>query len=177
MLGRSGRGENGRFAVACRYAPLEVLPPPQIKARATSSRLFGSLPHLNQSSQLIAIGIKVAAQRVSTYHLSAFPMKFRLLLASAFACSTSAALAQTVLPSGAVAPAGAVIEPSGVPVTPATVPGSQPLSTPDTRDGGSPRAARHDEKVPGLSPQDRKRMRKMGKMKFNSDAEKQSGKK
>ena len=104
-------------------------------------------------------------------------MKYLLLLASVFACSTSAALAQTVLPSGAVAPAGSVVAPSGVPVTPATVPGAQPLSTPATRDAGSPRAARHDEKVPGMSREDRKRMRKMGKVKYNSDAEKQSGKK
>ena len=104
-------------------------------------------------------------------------MKTFLLLASVFACSTGAALAQTVLPSGAVAPAGAVVTPSGVPVTPATVPGAQPLSTPATRDAGSPRAARHDEKVPGMSREDRKRMRKMGKVKYNADAEKQSGKK
>ncbi|MGI4863527.1 MAG: hypothetical protein ACRYFZ_06355 [Janthinobacterium lividum] len=102
-------------------------------------------------------------------------MKALLLLAGVFACSTSAALAQTVLPSGAVAPAGAVVEPSGVLVAPATVPGAQPLSTPATRDGGSPRASRHDEKVPGMSHDDRKRMRKMGKIKYSSSSEKQSG--
>jgi hypothetical protein len=103
----------------------------------------------------------------------------KLLLAIATTCllSASVAQAQTVLPSGAVAPTGSVVAPSGVPVTPGTVPGSQPLSTPATRDGGSPRAARHDEKVPGMSREDRKQMRKMGKVRYNSGAEKQSGKK
>ncbi|RZL04775.1 MAG: hypothetical protein EOO62_20525 [Hymenobacter sp.] len=104
-------------------------------------------------------------------------MRFLLLLAGALAYSTSAALAQTVLPSGAVAPAGSVITPSGVPVTPGTVPGAQPLSTPATRNAGSPRSSRHDKKVPGLSHDDRKRMRKMGKVKYKADASKQSGKK
>ncbi|MVN78655.1 hypothetical protein GO988_20165 [Hymenobacter sp. HMF4947] len=94
-------------------------------------------------------------------------MKFLLLLAGTFACSTSATLAQTVLPSGAVAPAGTVA-PSGAVVTPATVPGSQPLGTSTTRDAGSPRAARHDVKVPGMTHQERKEMRKMGKMKPGS---------
>lgn len=96
-------------------------------------------------------------------------MKCLLLLAGAFACSTSAALAQTVLPSGAVAPAGAVVAPSGTIVTPGTVPGSQPLSTPGTRDAGSPRAARHDEKAPGMTREDRKRLRKMAKVRSTSD--------
>lgn len=104
-------------------------------------------------------------------------MKSFLFLASFLAFSTSAALAQTVLPSGAVAPAGSVVAPAGVLVSPATVPGSQPLGTPDTRDGGSPRASRHTEKVPGLSRQDRKQNRKMDKMHYTSDAEKQGGKK
>lgn len=104
-------------------------------------------------------------------------MKSFLLLAGILACSTSAALAQTVLPSGAVAPTGMISPATGVPITPATVPGSAPLSTPATRDGDSPRAARHDKKVPGLSHQDRKQMRKVDKMHYTSDAEKQSGKK
>ena len=103
----------------------------------------------------------------------------KLLLAFATTCLLGAtcAHAQTVLPSGAVAPAGSVVAPSGVPIMPGTVPGSQPLNTPATRDGGSPRAARHDEKVPGLSRQERRQNRKMDKMKYTSDAEKQSGKK
>ncbi|MDO7884202.1 hypothetical protein [Hymenobacter cheonanensis] len=104
-------------------------------------------------------------------------MKSFLFLASIFACSTSVALAQTVLPSGAVAPAGSVVAPSGVLVSPATVAGAQPLSTPATRDGGSPRASRHSEKVPGLSRQDRRQNRKMDKMHYTADSEKQGGKK
>lgn len=104
-------------------------------------------------------------------------MKSFLLLAGILACSTSAALAQTVLPSGAVAPTGTVSPTTGVPITPATVPGSAPLSTPATRDGGSPRASRRHEKVPGLSREERKQNRQMDKMHYNSAAEKQSGKK
>ena len=104
-------------------------------------------------------------------------MKFYLLLAGAFALTISAALAQTVLPSGAVAPTGTVSPTTGAPITPATVPGSQPLSTPDTRDGGSPRASRHSEKVPGLSRQERRQNRKMDKMNYSAKSEKQSGKK
>jgi hypothetical protein len=102
-------------------------------------------------------------------------MKLLLALATAGLLGTTAAHAQTVLPSGAVAPAGAVVTPSAVPVTPATVPGAQPLSTPATRDAGSPRAARHDEKAPGMSREDRKRIRKMGKVKYSAESEKQSG--
>lgn len=102
-------------------------------------------------------------------------MKLLLAIAAIGLLGTTAAHAQTVLPSGAVAPAGAVVTPSGIPITPATVPGAQPLSTPATRDAGSPRAARHDEKVPGMSREDRKRMRKMGKVKYNAASEKQSG--
>ncbi len=101
----------------------------------------------------------------------------KLLLAFATTCllGTATAHAQTVLPSGAVAPNGAVSPATGVPITPGTVPGSQPFSTPATRDGGSPRASRHDEKVPGMSREDRKQMRKMGKVKYSSASEKQSG--
>lgn len=102
-------------------------------------------------------------------------MKLLLVLATTCLLGATCAHAQTVLPSGAVAPTGSVVAPSGVPVTPATVPGAQPLSTPATRDGGSPRASRRDEKVPGMSREGRKRMRKMGKVKYNSEAEKQSG--
>jgi hypothetical protein len=100
----------------------------------------------------------------------------KLLLAFATVCLLGAASAQvqTVLPSGAVAPTGTVSPTTGVPITPGAVPGAQPVVPPATRDGGSPRAARHDEKVPGMNRQDRKQMRKMGKMNFNSDASKQS---
>ncbi|RYY09361.1 MAG: hypothetical protein EOO36_22370 [Cytophagaceae bacterium] len=100
----------------------------------------------------------------------------KLLLAVAVLCLLgTAAQAQTVLPSGAVAPNGTVSPATGVPITPATVPGSQPLSTPATRDAGSPRASRHDEKVPGMSREDKKRIRKMGKVKYSAASEKQSG--
>jgi len=102
-------------------------------------------------------------------------MKLFLAFAAAGLLGTASAHAQTVLPSGAVAPTGAVATPTGVPITPATVPGAQPLSTPATRDAGSPRAARHDEKVPGMSREDKKRIRKMGKVKYSADSEKQSG--
>ncbi|MGI4872009.1 MAG: hypothetical protein ACRYFX_12625 [Janthinobacterium lividum] len=103
-------------------------------------------------------------------------MKLLLAFATAGLLGTASAQAQTVLPSGAVAPTGAIVEPSGVLVTPAAVPGSQPLNTPSVRDGGSPRAARHDVKVPGMDHQERKQMRKMGKMKYDSNSSKQSGK-
>ncbi len=104
-------------------------------------------------------------------------MKLILALATVCTLGIASAQAQTVLPSGAVAPAGAVSPTTGVPITPGTVPGAQPAVTPATRDAGSPRASRHDEKVPGMSRQDRKRIRKMGKMNYTPEAEKQSGKK
>jgi hypothetical protein len=96
-------------------------------------------------------------------------MKFLLLLASAFALSATAAQAQTVLPSGAVAPAGAAVGATGVIVTPGTVPGSQPLATPDQTDGGSPRAKRRDEVAPGMTHKERKNLRKMAKPRSRPD--------
>jgi len=92
-------------------------------------------------------------------------MKVFLLLAGIIAGSTSAALAQTVLPSGAVAPAGAVAPTTGVEIAPGTVPGAQPVVTPGMRDAGSRRASHHDAEAPGMSHQDRKRLRKMAKVK------------
>ncbi|MGI4833601.1 MAG: hypothetical protein ACRYFK_09095 [Janthinobacterium lividum] len=59
--------------------------------------------------------------------------------------------------------------PSGATITPGTVPGSQPLATPDMRDGGSPRANGHDEKAPGMTHQDRKNLRKMAKPRSRPD--------
>ncbi len=103
-------------------------------------------------------------------------MKLLIAFAAVSLLGATAAQAQTVLPSGAVAPAGSVA-PAGQLITPATVPGSQPLSTPDIRDGGSPRASRRAQKVPGMSRQDRRQNRKMDKMKYTADAEKQGGKK
>jgi hypothetical protein len=102
-------------------------------------------------------------------------MKLLLAFAAAGLLGTASAHAQTVLPSGAVAPTGAVAPATGVPITPGTVPGAQPLSTPATRDAGSPRAARRDRKVPGMTREDRKRIRKMGKVKYSADSEKESG--
>lgn len=96
-------------------------------------------------------------------------MKSFVLLAGVFLLSASAALAQTVLPSGAVAPAGAVIAPSGVPVTPGTVPGSQPLANPALRDAGRPQGHLKDQKAPGMNHQDKKRLRKMSKVKPSSE--------
>lgn len=95
-------------------------------------------------------------------------MKSLPVLLLALLLPAGAALAQTVLPSGAVAPAGTVA-PSGTTITPGTVPGSQPLSTPGMRDGGSPRASRHDETAPGMSHRDKKRLRKMSKPRSNPD--------
>ena len=92
-------------------------------------------------------------------------MKSFLILAGILAYNTSAALAQTVLPSGAVAPTGMASPTTGVPTVPAT------------RDGDSPRATRHDKKVPGLNRQDRKQMRKMDKMHYTPESEKQPEKK
>lgn len=103
-------------------------------------------------------------------------MKLLLAFATASLLGATAAQAQTVLPSGAVAPTGAVA-PSGQVITPGTVPGSQPLSTPDAQDGGSPRASRRARKVPGLDRQERRQNRKMDRMHYTADAEKQAGKK
>ncbi|TDN39936.1 hypothetical protein E4631_05795 [Hymenobacter sp. UV11] len=70
-------------------------------------------------------------------------MKSFLLLAAACALTASAALAQTTVPPG-------------------TVPGDQPVVTPDMTNAGSPRAPKRAAKVPGLDHHDQKRMRKMG---------------
>ena len=102
-------------------------------------------------------------------------MKLLFAFAVAGLLGTASAHAQTVLPSGAVAPTGTVAPATGVPITPATVPGAQPVVTPATRDAGSPRAANRDKKVPGMSREDRKRLRKMGKVKYSAESEKQSG--
>jgi len=76
-------------------------------------------------------------------------MKSFLLLAGACALTASAALAQTAVPPG-------------------TVPGALPVVTPDMTNAGSPRAKSRDEKVPGLSHRDEKRLRKLGKVKPDS---------
>ena len=89
-------------------------------------------------------------------------MNYSLLLAGALCFSAGAVQAQTVLPSGAVAPSSGTL-------TPGTVPGAQTVTTPDMRNAGSPRASRHDEKVPGMSHRDEKRLRKMSKVKTGPD--------
>ncbi|RYY21055.1 MAG: hypothetical protein EOO36_01750 [Cytophagaceae bacterium] len=73
-------------------------------------------------------------------------MKHFLLLAGAFALTTSAALAQTTVPAG-------------------TVPGTPIVTTPDMRNAGSPHASSRDEKAPDMSHRDEKRLRKMAKVK------------
>jgi hypothetical protein len=102
-------------------------------------------------------------------------MKLLLTIAAACLLGAASAQAQTVLPSGAVAPTGAVAPATGVPITPGTVPGAQPVVTPATRDAGSPRPARRDKQAPGMSREDKKRLRKMGKIKYSADSEKESG--
>lgn len=101
-------------------------------------------------------------------------MKALPILLLALVLPASAAFAQTVLPSGAVAPVGTVAPTTGVEITPGTVPGAQPAVTPDMRSAGSRRATRHDDTAPGMSHQDRKQLRKMGKVKFGADATKKS---
>ena len=78
-------------------------------------------------------------------------MKVLLLLAALWG-TTGAALAQTVVPPG-------------------TVPGAQPVVTPDMTNAGSPRAPKHRDKVPNMSRQDQKRLRKMSKVKATPDGE------
>lgn len=87
----------------------------------------------------------------------------KLLLVAACLLGTTALRAQTVLPSGAVAPTGA-ITPAGAPITPGTVPGAQPLNTLDRGGNGSARGRRRKDKIPGLSREDRKELRKLNKI-------------
>lgn len=105
-------------------------------------------------------------------------MKTLSILLFALVLPASAALAQTVLPSGAVAPAGTVAPTTGVEITPGTVPGAQPANTRGLRNaGGSRRATRRDVDAPGMNHDERKRLRKMGKVKYNSNSSKPSGQK
>jgi hypothetical protein len=86
-------------------------------------------------------------------------MKLFLMLAAAFALSATAALAQTV-------------------VSGSTVPG--PVASPETNspagvsNGGSPRARGHVADAPNMTREDKKMMRKMGKVKYKPDATKAS---
>lgn len=72
-------------------------------------------------------------------------MKFLLILVGALPLITGEVPAQTAGPG--------------------SVPGAQPVVTPDMRNAGSPHASRRDEKVPGLSRRDQKQVRKMSKAK------------
>lgn len=89
-------------------------------------------------------------------------MKILPLVLAALLLPASAALAQTVLPSGAVAPATGTI-------TPGTVPGTQTVVAPDMRNAGSPRAKARDEIAPGMSHRDERRLLRMAKPKSNPD--------
>ena len=88
-------------------------------------------------------------------------MKALPLLLAALLLPASATLAQTVLPSGAVAPTGTS--------TPGTVPGSQPVVTPNMRNAGSPRGKARDAKIPGLSRHEERQLRKMAKARPEAD--------
>ncbi len=77
-------------------------------------------------------------------------MKSLLILAGALLLTASDALAQTVIPPG-------------------TVPGAQPVNTPDMSNAGSPRAHARTEKVPNMDRRDQKKLRKMGKVKTNPE--------
>jgi len=86
-------------------------------------------------------------------------MKSLLMLAAAFVLSAGAAHAQTVV--------------SGTTV-PGPVPSPENTAPVNTSNGGSPRARGHVAKAPNMTREDKKMMRKMGKVKYNSDATKTS---
>lgn len=73
-----------------------------------------------------------------------------LFLVAFCSLASSAALAQTVSPRN-------------------TVPGAQPVVTPDMRNAGSPYAPHRDEKIPGISHQSRKQLRKMSRTNATPD--------
>lgn len=85
-------------------------------------------------------------------------MKSFLILAGALALSTSAALAQTVV-SGTSTPGTAV---------PGTVSSAQPAAPIGDSNAGSPRARGHVAKAPNMTREDKKMMRKMGKVKYKA---------
>jgi hypothetical protein len=89
-------------------------------------------------------------------------MKSFLLLAAAFVLTTSATLAQTVVPGSSVPG----------PVVPGTLPNGQTGIPTSVSSAGSPRAKSNSQKVANLDRKDKKMMRKMGKVKYKSDATK-----
>jgi hypothetical protein len=79
------------------------------------------------------------------WHQPTFEMKFLLLLSGALALTTSLALAQTAVP--------------------ANVPGALPVTPPNATSAGSPRGHSRDQEAPGLDRHDKKRLRKINKVK------------
>jgi len=75
-------------------------------------------------------------------------MKHLVLLTGTLALTACLALAQTVVP--------------------ANVPGALPVPPPNATSAGSPRGHSRDQEVPGLDRRDKKRLRKINKVKFSS---------
>jgi len=72
-------------------------------------------------------------------------MKYLLLLSGALALTASTALAQTAVP--------------------ANVPGALPVTPPNATSAGSPRGHSRDQEIPDLDRRDKKRLRKINKVK------------
>jgi len=72
-------------------------------------------------------------------------MKYISLLTSALALTAHLALAQTAVP--------------------ANVPGALPVTPPTTASAGSPRGHSRDQEIPDLDRRDKKRLRKINKVK------------
>jgi hypothetical protein len=72
-------------------------------------------------------------------------MKYLSLLTAALALTARLALAQTAVP--------------------ANVPGALPVPPPNAASAGSPRGHSRDQEVPGLDHRDKKRLRKINKVK------------
>jgi opacity protein-like surface antigen len=86
-------------------------------------------------------------------------MKSFLMLAAAFVLSASAAHAQTVVSGSTV---------------PGPVPSPENTAPVSTSNGGSPRARGHVADAPNMTREDKKMMRKMGKVKYKPEATKAS---
>lgn len=75
-------------------------------------------------------------------------MNYFLLLTGTLALTASAALAQTAVPSN--------------------VPGALPVTPPNATSAGSPRGHSRDQEIPDLDRRDKKRLRKINKVKPSS---------
>lgn len=75
-------------------------------------------------------------------------MKYLLLLSAALALPAGPALAQTAVP--------------------ANVPGALPVTPPNATAAGSPRGHSRDQEIPDLDRRDKKRLRKINKVKPSS---------